>query len=168
MHYWLKVKDYPLEVTKDGLVRNIKTFKIITPGLDTKGYLQVPYNGKTVKLHKLLAIAFISNLDNKPQVNHKDGNKQNNSLDNLEWVTASENVLHSYRVLKRGLKNKRGKKSKKLKGATFSKKSNRWHSRIVVDQKTISLGYFNTKEEAAKAYNEAALKYHTNPVLNEV
>lgn len=72
---------------------------------DKKGYLRVRiYIGglrKTIKVHRAVAIAFIPNPENKPEVNHKDGDKANNCVDNLEWATSSENVKHAY---KSGLK----------------------------------------------------------------
>lgn len=69
------------------------------------GYKKVrlSYNGvgKDVFVHRLVAKTFIPNPDNKPQVNHIDGDKSNNRISNLEWVTAGENQKHSYRVLGR-------------------------------------------------------------------
>lgn len=62
------------------------------------------YNKNKIKyclIHRLVAQAFIPNPKNKAQVNHKDWNKHNNCLYNLEWVTASENIIHSYKILKR-------------------------------------------------------------------
>lgn len=69
-------------------------------------YVQLWNNSKykNIRLHKLVAETFIPNPNNLPQINHKDGNKENNRIDNLEWCTASYNILHSYKI---GLRRKR-------------------------------------------------------------
>lgn len=62
------------------------------------GYIYIRVNIKKYALHRLVAQTFIQNLENKPFVNHIDGNKTNNSVNNLEWVTCSENNLHNYKA----------------------------------------------------------------------
>lgn len=59
-------------------------------------------------VHRLIAGAFIPNLQNKSFINHIDGNKQNDKVDNLEWVTSHENTIHSYKI---GLQSKKGEKN---------------------------------------------------------
>ena len=75
----------------------------IKPQKSDKGYLRVRLikDGKKKwhKVHRLVAQAFIENPDNKPQINHKDGNKKNNSVTNLEWVTDEENKAHQKEIL---------------------------------------------------------------------
>lgn len=81
------------------------TEKILNPTIDKDGYRNVGMNKPnfrgTYRVHRLLAQIFIPNTENKPQVNHKDGNRLNNSLSNLEWATSSENVTHGFRCLGR-------------------------------------------------------------------
>lgn len=76
--------------------------RILAPGVNT-GYLRVGLvkdGARTsIYIHRAVALAFIQNTEKKNQVNHKDGNRQNNIVDNLEWVSNSDNQIHSYRVL---------------------------------------------------------------------
>jgi len=114
---------------------------------DSKGYYRVVLNGKKYYLHRLLAEAFIPNPENKPEVDHIDGNKQNNCLSNLRWCTHAENM----RNRKKHRNNTSG-----YTGVTFHKAKGKWQAYISIDGKQKHLGLFHTKEEAAAAYEEAA------------
>ena len=73
--------------------------KVLKGYPNTKGYLLVDLRPKrAIKIHRLVACAFIDNPFNKPQVNHIDGNKNNNHCNNLEWVTNSENQIHANKI----------------------------------------------------------------------
>lgn len=80
-----------------------KQEKIMSPYM-VHGYKRIRIfknkKARSVGVHRLVAEAFIPNPDNKPFVNHKDGNKSNNITSNLEWVTQSENTIHAFEVLK--------------------------------------------------------------------
>lgn len=97
---WKVIKDYPMySVSNLGSIKNNKTGRILKQLNDNRGYLQVRlYNNgkaKTYKVHKIVFETFKGKITNKMVINHKDGNKYNNSLKNLECVTQQYNVLHA-------------------------------------------------------------------------
>lgn len=90
-------------ITESGQVFSAKRIPIIELKQKiNKGYVYVYLCTKskhtTLKVHRLVAMAFIPNPENKKEVNHKDGDKLNNNVSNLEWCTRSENNLHAYRT----------------------------------------------------------------------
>ena len=91
------------QVSDNGNVMGVKKGRVLKPGAHTKGYSRVYLHKEGVQnnyyVHRLVAIAFIDNPDSKEQVNHIDWVRNNNSISNLEWCTAKENIRHSRDVL---------------------------------------------------------------------
>ena len=105
MEVWKKVKDYPelFEVSSRGRLRNSRTGRILKQYVHPHGYCHVATKiggrkGINVcfKVHREVAKAFLPNKKNLPTVNHKDGDKTNNNVSNLEWMTYSDNTKHAY------------------------------------------------------------------------
>ena len=69
--------------------------RLVKSAVNNRGYLAIKIKDKTTMVHRLVAECFIPNPDNKPCVNHLDGNKLNNSVENLEWCTIAENNAHA-------------------------------------------------------------------------
>lgn len=83
-------------VSSKGRVKNLKNGKILKNVIDPHGYLRIKLGrGNMRRIHRLVAQAFIPNPLNLPQINHIDECKSNNNVENLEWVTPSQNQRHS-------------------------------------------------------------------------
>jgi hypothetical protein len=90
-----QIKDYPdYLITLDGKVFSMISMKFLKNFVKSD-YVYVKIKGKSHRVHRLVALTYLPNLENKATVNHIDGNKHNNMLCNLEWATSSENMQHA-------------------------------------------------------------------------
>lgn len=92
---WIDISD-SYEASTDGHIRNKKTKRVLREFVGKDGYLRTQFDGKTRTVHRTIALAFLPKESGKDFVNHIDGDKQNNSVSNLEWCTREENVQHAY------------------------------------------------------------------------
>ena len=119
MEIWQTIEGYDnYQISNYGNVKNITTGKLLKTRVNNStGYVMVDIRNcgqrKTFSIHRLVAMAFIPNEDGFPQVNHKDENKQNNHVDNLEWCSSKYNVNY-------GSHNERVKEAKKLNPHTYT------------------------------------------------
>ena len=136
------------EISNFGNVRNIKTGLIRKQWTHRKGYKIVGItsdeNGKQFKkrVHRLAAEMFIPNLNNKNEVDHIDNNKANNNINNLRWVSSSENCRNTS-LSKRNTSG--------CKGVYFEKEKKRWKASIMHNRKFINIGFYDNKIDAIKA-----------------
>lgn len=96
---WRNLPGYPgFRVSNWGRIKRVDNKKFLTQSIN-RGYKTVFINGSTVFVHRLVALAFVPNPDNKPYINHKNGVRDWNMACNLEWCTKSENLIHAINVL---------------------------------------------------------------------
>jgi hypothetical protein len=151
-----KIEGYEnYHVSNSGNVINSKTGKIRKPTINNSGFFTIAlYKDTKIKsylLHRLIAVAFVENPDNKSCICHIDHNKLNNNLENLRFSTSQENSYHSSIV-----KNA----SSKYRGVFFSKMNNKFKAQIMINGKQQHLGYFNNERDALKIYETKAKELH--------
>ena len=139
------IKDYPkYEVSNLGKVRNKNNMKLLSQqltGREDRTYYTVSFQSKTFFVHRLVAQAFIPNPENKEQVDHINGDRYDNSVNNLRWMTNTENQRNKGR----GKNNKTG-----YKNISWDKSLNKYRFCFHSSTK----GRYNTLKEAIKARDE--------------
>lgn len=129
-------------ISNTGEIKNAKTNFVRKKSVNKEGYYQVGLslgsreNKPCIRVHRAVAETFIPNPHKKPEVNHKDGNKLNNNVSNLEWCTNAENIQHAITM---GLQKSRNEKKIKQ-----------------IDKNTMEvLRVFSSIKEAKKAFNKS-------------
>ncbi len=130
--------------------------RIMNLSLSANGYQSVRFrkngrgsNGFNNLVHRLIAIAFIPNPNKYSDVNHKNGIRNDNRVDNLEWCNRRENLSHGFKRI--------GKSSRHI--GVCKRSGGRWESAIWIKNKIVYLGRFSTEKGAANAYKKALKKY---------
>ena len=142
-------------VSNFGNVKNNKTNRILKHLNHRQGYKEIHLskNGKRkiFKIHRLVAIAFLENPDNKPKVDHIDNNPANNNVKNLRWATSSDNSCN---------RGKQKNNTSGFKGVAFHKPTNKYRAQININGKKKHLGLFKTAENASQVYEAKAKEIH--------
>jgi hypothetical protein len=138
-------------VSDYGRVFSIKSHKFLKPHINSKGYYLVNlYNNGIVKhfrIHRLVALHFLENPENKKCIDHINGNIKDNTINNLRWASLCENS-HNAKIRK---DNTTG-----IKGVYFNKELNKYCVQIRIKNKRKHIGCFNSLEEATIARKKAA------------
>jgi len=153
---WKDIPNYEgyYQVSDLGNIKSLKrSGKVLSKIVANNGYLRVHLSKDATKkvwgIHQLVAMAFLGHKPNghKIIVDHIDGDRTNNNLYNLQVITQRENAT-------RGVKNHYSK----YVGVCWHKATNKWTSRIQINRKTVSLGYFDCEVKASEAYQDALSK----------
>ncbi len=149
----------PLSGTIDRIMPSGKVREDI--GCLSRGYKKASINGKVVPLQRIIWSFMYGEPDEGMIIDHINGNRSDNRIDNLRLVTPSQNTQNQHKPRKDNL-------SSGIKGVTLYKPNGTWQAQIRAHGKYYYIGRYKTKEEAAEAYKEGAKKYHThNPIVNK-
>lgn len=177
---WKQIAEFPnYQVSDTGLVRN-KAGKTLKTFVQSGGYEVATLSSDSLKsakrtVHRLVALAYLENPDKLPEVNHKDGNKLNNRLDNLEWCSGKQNMKHAKETgIWKYNKPTEGKKLKprgteggsKFFGVCKPSGRNYWFVRVQNNGKVVFQKCFPTELEAAKYYDKMVKHHKLNRPLN--
>jgi len=152
MFRFVRIKNTNLICYRNGTIlrfnKNLKKWTVCFGSKNTDGYLVMGIDGKTYKMHRVIAHAFnILNIDSPLQIDHinfdKTNDKTNNCIFNLRPATNQQNQFNT-----------------NAKGYYWYKHANKWQARIILDRKQIYLGYFEKEVDARQAYIDAKKKYH--------
>ena len=148
------------EVSNLGNVRNFITKKLLKLQISTTGYYYITIRNyenklrKHLKVHILVAKAFITPILHKPLINHIDANKLNNVVENLEYCTQKENIMHASKLglisAKPRTTNCKLGSSSKYHNVTYDLTRNKWCASVCHNKKKVGFRRFNSEEEAAK------------------
>jgi len=159
---WIKLNEIYSISSRGNFKKNNKLLK---GHINKKGYTKVYFNKKLISLHRLVALTFIPNPNNYPQVNHKNGIKSDNRVENLEWCNNSMNQIHAYfiglksRVLSTKHKNALANRNKQLCGKKIMRK---------IDGKTYLSERDAAKDNAiSKSWFNKCLKENIKPICSE-
>lgn len=151
---WKQIESSKYSISSFGRVRNDETGRILKTHLD-KGYekLKVKLTNKAValKIHRVVAEAFLTNPLNKSCVDHIDNDTTNNHFSNLRYATRCENNFNT----KKYKNNTSG-----VKGVSFHKRFKKWNASIGINGSLKHIGYFNSIEDAKQAIEETRIEIH--------